>query len=90
MQRFLDTPELVEASPEQFRDGLERFAGAGGVSGELPEGGGGAGDPPAGRLPPDHAPDDYELWVRRGRGAQPRRWKRSDGAPNIRHERERR
>jgi hypothetical protein len=25
IQRFLDSPELVEASPEQFRDGLERF-----------------------------------------------------------------
>jgi hypothetical protein len=25
MQRFLDTPELVEATPEQFRDGLDRF-----------------------------------------------------------------
>ena len=25
MRRFLDTPELVEATPEQFRNGLDRF-----------------------------------------------------------------
>jgi hypothetical protein len=25
MRSFLDTPELVEATPEQFRNGLDRF-----------------------------------------------------------------
>jgi hypothetical protein len=26
MQRFVDTPNLIEATPQQFRDGLDRFA----------------------------------------------------------------
>ncbi|HSQ00849.1 MAG TPA: hypothetical protein VL049_26790, partial [Candidatus Dormibacteraeota bacterium] len=26
MQRFVDAPELIEATPQQFRDGLDRFA----------------------------------------------------------------
>ena len=78
MRRFLDHPELVEATPELFRDGLDRYEVRAVCLVNSPRAGAArtillqAGFRPTLRRP------DYELWVRRGRGSNLRGSMRPD------------
>lgn len=73
MRRFLDNPELVEATPELFRDGLDRFQVRAVCMVNSPRAGAARTILKQDGFRPTLRRDDYELWVRRGRGSNPRR-----------------
>ena len=72
MQRFLDTPELVQATPEQFRDGLDRFQVRAVVLVNGPRGRTARAVLQHGGFTKTLVRDGYELWVRRDSGSNGR------------------
>jgi hypothetical protein len=87
LRRFLDTPELVEATPELFRDGLDRFQVRAVCLVNSPRARAARTILQQAGFRPTLRRDDYELWVRRGRGSSLRRWARPGGGPNVRQHR---
>jgi Family of unknown function (DUF6077) len=83
MRRFLDNPELVEATPELFRDGLDRFEVRAVCLVSSPKSGAARTVLQQAGFRPTLRRDDYELWVRRGRGSNLRRWVRPGRARNV-------
>jgi hypothetical protein len=72
MQRFLDNPELVEASSEQFRDGLDRFAVRAVCLANSPKAAAARTVLQQANFHPTLRREDFELWVRSDAGPSPR------------------
>ncbi len=68
MQRFLATPELVEATPEQFRDGLDRFEVRAVCLVNSPRAGAARAILQQVGFRQTQRAEDYEVWVRPGPG----------------------
>jgi hypothetical protein len=73
MRRFLDTPELVEATPEQFRDGLDRFEVRAVCLVSSPRAGAARAILRQAGFRKEYRRRDYELWVRPGPESNVRR-----------------
>lgn len=71
MQRFLDSPELVEATPEQFRNDLDRFQIRAVCLVSSPRAGAARAILQQAHFRPTLRSDDYELWVRTEPGVAP-------------------
>jgi hypothetical protein len=72
MQRLLDNPELVEASSEQFRDGLDRFAVRAVCMANSPKAAAARTVLQQANFHPTLRREDFELWVRSDAGPNPR------------------
>ncbi len=71
MQRFLGNPELVDANPGQFQDGLERFEVRAVCLVNTPRAGVARAILQQAGLRLTLRRDDYDLWVRPGPGPHP-------------------
>jgi hypothetical protein len=71
MQRFLDKPELVDANPGQFQDGLERFEVRAVCLVNTPRAEVARAILRQAGFHPTLRRDDYDLWVRPGPGPHP-------------------
>jgi hypothetical protein len=71
MQRFLDAPELVEATPEQFRNGLDRFQIRAVCLVSSPRGEAARAILRQAHFREIRRSDAYELWVRPEPGSAP-------------------
>ena len=71
MQRFLDTPELVEATPGQFQDGLDRFEVRAVCLVNAPRAAAARTVLQQAGFRPTLRREDYDLWVRPGPGRHP-------------------
>lgn len=72
MQRFLDAPELAEATPEPLRDGLNHFQVRAVCLPNSPSAAAARAVLQQERFHPTLRGDDYELWVRRADHGSPR------------------
>jgi hypothetical protein len=66
MRRFLDTPELIEATPQRFRDGLDRFEVRAVCLVSSPKAGAARAILEQAGFRQTLRGEDYELWVRPG------------------------
>jgi hypothetical protein len=64
MQRFVDTPDLIEATPQQFRDGLDRFAVRAVCLRNAPSAATARAILEQASFRQTRRDEDYELWVR--------------------------